>query len=463
MNSNGQDTIAAIATARGPGGIGIVRLSGDEAVSVAARVFFPSTGRPWSWSPVHRRADHGRVLDPRNGQVLDEALALFMAGPRSFTGQDVVELQVHGGAAAPGAVLDAVLLAGARLAEPGEFTRRAFLNGRMDLSAAEAVMEMVSARTRAAALSAAARGAGEMERAARSFLALLSQAAAQVEAALDFPEDVEEAEGGPLAAWLRERVEVPLARVVERSVRREALEEELTVAIVGLPNVGKSSLLNLLAGEDRAIVSEVPGTTRDVVQAAVNLSGLRFVLADTAGFRDTADPVESQGVARSLAMLDRARVALVVTEAFRDLAPKERDLLRLAGQRPVVLAVNKADLLAPGEEGGPGPGGGWTRVLTSARTGQGLEALVTALVLAADAPEVQDALLEGPAANLRQRAALEEALEETRQAARRLEEGASDLAAEHLRESRRALGRVTGETVEPHVLDEIFSRFCVGK
>ncbi|MBW1989473.1 MAG: tRNA uridine-5-carboxymethylaminomethyl(34) synthesis GTPase MnmE, partial [Deltaproteobacteria bacterium] len=396
-----RDTIAAIATARQGAGIGIVRLSGEQALCIARKVFFPGRGR--AWEPADRRMDWGRVVDPATGGVIDECLAVYMRGPRSYTGEDVVELQVHGGRVVLSRVLEAVLFAGAAMAGPGEFTRRAFENGRMDLSRAEAVIELVNARSRAAAEAAAARGAGEISRQAALLSDKLFQASARVEAALDFPEDVGDP-GEELSAFLRKDLAATLASLVKRSRQQESAEEEVAVAIAGLPNVGKSSLLNRLAGEDRAMVSDVPGTTRDVVCAPVFREGIEFVLLDTAGYGKTGGPLEEEGVRRAVSAVGKSRVVLFVTEAGRDLVPEEQELLSLAAGRPVVRCANKADL-CPDAEAPPG----W--VATSALTGQGVDDLARALARAAADAEAGDGLSPYPAANLRQRTAMEETLQ----------------------------------------------------
>jgi tRNA modification GTPase len=439
------DLIAALATAPGAGAVGVVRLSGEGLADCLSKVFS-------SWRALIRKPRTmvlGRLSDPAEGLVLDKALAVFFPGPGSFTGEDCAEIHCHGGATAPRLALEAVLSAGARLARPGEFTQRAFLNGRMSLDQAEAVAELVASQSRAEAALAARHLEGALGGKIAPLSEALKAALADLTAALDFlDEEWTEADNDSLLSRLSE-ISAGLAEAAALGREGRIYREGVRVVLAGPPNAGKSSLFNALLGRDRAMVSSRPGTTRDYLEAGATWSGIRVELVDTAGLRkDGADELESEGQALSMRELARADVAIWLSDLSIPEGPEPPDL-----DGPGLLAIgSKADLATRAPSGA---------LVVSALTGQGLESLKEAVlslagVKAGPGPEV--------APNLRQCRALEEALERVKTAVEALESKmAPDIAAIELRDALSALGLITGETLTEDLLEEVFSRFCLGK
>ncbi|HEY8345806.1 MAG TPA: tRNA uridine-5-carboxymethylaminomethyl(34) synthesis GTPase MnmE [Symbiobacteriaceae bacterium] len=459
MNHLG-DTIAAVATAPVEAGIGVVRISGPEALQVGDRAFRPRRGKPLSQRRSHT-VSYGFVVD-RFGQQVDEALALVMRGPHSYTGEDVVELQCHGGPVAVRKVLQVALEAGARLAEPGEFTRRAFLNGRLDLSQAEAVVEVVRAKTDRALEAAVRQLQGSLGQEIRAIRERLLEIAAQLEAEIDFPELDLETEGrdAVLAGcrWCLERIDGLL-----KGVRRgELLRSGVRVVLAGRPNVGKSSLLNRLVRKERAIVTAIPGTTRDVIEEWVNLEGVPVLYADTAGIRETTDEVERFGVDRSREMLQQADLVLWVVDGEAGLTPEDRAVRRWVPEgRRVIGVINKIDLVPPEQVQAVAASLGEEQVIAvSARSGEGIAELEQAVLREAGALDME----EGFVANERQAEALRRAANSLQAALETAALGfGPDLISVDIRAAWTTLGEITGETVHEELLDQIFSRFCIGK
>lgn len=460
-----EETITAIATSLGEGGIAIVRLSGAEAVAVADRVFAARRGAPLAGRRSHT-VTYGWVLD-ENGGRLDEAVALVMRGPRSFTGEDVVELHVHGGAMPARRTLTQVLRAGARLAEPGEFTKRAFLNERMDLTQAEAVAEIIRAKTDRAMAAAVQHLEGELGRRVRALRDRLLEAAAHLEAEIDFPEldletqTVELVQEG--CRWVLAEVEQLLRGAHEGKILREGFR----VVLAGRPNVGKSSLMNRLLRENRAIVTAVPGTTRDVIEEWINLGGIPVVLSDTAGIRETEDVVERIGVERTLGALQRAELILVLVDVKDGLTAADRDVIQqLPHDTACVGLLNKADQAVSSERmsaaaAGLGEALGGAPVLAlSAETGVGVAELEALIAGKAGVSDQEESLV----VNARQEESLRHAREHLVAALETIAAGfGSDLISVDVRAAWISLGEVTGETVADDLLDQIFSRFCIGK
>jgi tRNA modification GTPase len=451
------DTIAAISTPLGEGGIGIVRLSGPDARTILSRLFRPGLQSPTS--NLHpRRLTYGQIVDPADGSVVDEVLAVYMPAPRTYTREDVVEIQAHGGPVPLRRILELVLRQGARLAEPGEFTVRAFLHGRLDLAQAEAVLDIVRARTEAGLRAAVGQLEGRLSGEVRRVRQALLDVLAYLEASIDFTED--EIPPQDLTPVLREtaaQLEALLARADEGIILRQGVR----TAIVGRPNVGKSSLLNALLRSERAIVTPIPGTTRDTVEESVNLGGVAFVLVDTAGIAETQDVVERLGVERSRQTLAHADLALLVVDGSQPLTDVDREIAALIGDRPAILVVNKCDL--PPVQMGDALLPHAPRVEVSALTGQGLaelEAKMTESVLAGRVVSSDAPLVTNP----RHKAALARALEAVRAAGQAHAEGLpADLVSVHVTTAVHALGEITGETISEELLETIFANFCVGK
>jgi len=449
------DTIAAIGTPPGEGGIGIVRVSGPEAPAILRRLVVP-TRRGRAWAPWRMR--HGHVVDPASGAVVDEVLAVWMAAPHTYTRQDVVEIHAHGGMVALRRVLELSLLAGARLAGPGEFTLRAFLNGRLDLAQAEAVLDVVRAKSRAGLQAAVGQLQGRLSARVGAVRGQLIEALAHLEAAFDFPDD--EIPPCDLPALL-EAAAAELDALLAGAEQGIAYRQGLRTAIIGRPNVGKSSLLNALLRAERAIVTPIPGTTRDTVEENAVVGGIPLVLVDTAGLTDAADPVERLGVERSRAALDTADLVLWVVDGSQPPRPDDRAIATLVDGRRGVLVVNKSDLpRVPGhEELAPG----WRAVPISALTGQGLEGLEQAVlqsVLAGRVEAGEEPLVSRP----RHADALRRAREHVAAAARAHAEGwPGDCVAIDLRAAADALGEITGEAVSEDLVARIFADFCIGK
>ena len=435
------DTIFALASGAGRGAIAVLRLSGPETGAILSRL---AGGKPRP-----RMASLRRLSDPATGEALDQALVLWFPGPASYTGEDSAELHLHGGPAVVTAVGGALAALGARPAEPGEFTRRAFLNGRMDLTAAEGIADLIAAETEAQRRQALRQVDGALARLTSDWAGRLTRLLAHQEAAIEFAEDDLPTDLGDRAragaAVLRAEIETHLAD----GGRGERLREGVVVAILGAPNAGKSSLLNALVGREAAIVSARAGTTRDVVEVRLDLAGVSVTLADTAGLREAGDEIEQEGIRRARRRAEEADLILAV---FATDAVPDDETLAWVGPDALVLA-NKMDL-APA----PATIGGMVPLAVSARSGAGLEALRTALTEATVrlAGAGDAALLTRP----RHRAALTEAATWLAEA-----EAASlpELASEALRAALRALGRLTGQTGVEDILDVVFRDFCIGK
>ena len=457
------DTIAAVATAVGDAGIGIVRMSGPEAVALLWRVFRPGSGPdpvPETTVESHR-VYYGQVIDPSTGERLDEALAICMLAPRSYTREDVVEIHCHGGPLPVRRVLQAVLQAGARLAQPGEFTLRAYLNGRIDLAQAEAVAEVVRSRTdRGLAIAVKGLG-GQLSGQIREIRSRLVRALAYLEATIDFSEDdiPEEDVEGPLRRCLAE-VERLLSTADQGIVARLGVR----VAILGRPNAGKSSLLNALLRTDRAIVTEIPGTTRDTLEETADFSGVPVVLVDTAGLAESSDPVERLGIERSRRAMAEADVCLVVVDGSAPVQAGDREIAQSAAGKPSVIVASKADLRAEADQAElirlvPGA----PVVATSVQTGAGLDDLrhaVVRAVLSGEAVQSDELLVSSP----RHKEVLIRTALHLKDALSCLETGLpADCTASDVRAAIDALGEITGETATEDLLQSIFSHFCVGK
>jgi tRNA modification GTPase len=448
-----QDTIAAVATAIAPaeGSVAIVRMSGLEAEAIARRLFVAPGDQVWE----SHRVLYGHVCDPSSGERVDEALLLLMRAPRSFTRETVVEFHCHGGLICVQRVLELVLASGARRALPGEFSQRAFLNGRLDLTRAEAVSELVTARSRRAAQLAMAGLDGGLQARIASLRERLLDQLAELEARVDFEEDLPPLDGDAVAAELRV-VRLEMVVLVADGHRGQLLRDGLRVAIVGRPNVGKSSLLNRLSRSERAIVTDLPGTTRDLVESELVLEGVPLTLLDTAGIRATSDRVEQIGIERSRSALQAADAVLLLFDLSAGWCPDDEALRQLvpAGV-PLVVVGNKADQLASADRDAVAD------VCISALTGAGQDALVQQLLRRCGHSDPQGVQL---ALNRRQQdLAVAAAASLAASLAAAQQQLPWDFWTIDLRAAVRALGEITGEEVSEAVLDRVFSRFCIGK
>ncbi len=451
------DTIAAVATPGARGGIGIVRISGPEALAVGRRVF-----DGWPSDPTPRYLYHGRIVHPSGGHPLDEALAVWMAAPRSYTGDDTVELHCHGGALNLERILAAVLACGARLAGPGEFTRRAYLNGRIDLTQAEAVLDVLEARCEAGLDAAQAQLAGALRAEVEALRARLTRVRADLEVALDFvDEDVPLIDRAGCVGQLDEAAG-RMRALAQTWAQGRRLREGVLVVVAGPPNAGKSSLFNALVGSRRAIVTTRPGTTRDYLEESLQLGGLPVVLVDTAGLRVGDDEAERIGVERSLDQLRRADVVLCVHDASRAPSAADDQVHELVEPARRIEVHNKLD--RGRAEGWPRPESP-TCVATSATQRQGIDALVAALRQRVARESVEGARGGGiVVTRARHHAALRRGSEAADRAAQALREALPlEVVAAEVQLALEALADLVGETSPDDVLDVIFSEFCIGK
>lgn len=437
------DIIAAIATPPGRGGVGMVRVSGKSLALMAAAI----CGKPL----LPRVAQHSRFLDVAN-QIIDDGLAIFFAAPASFTGEDVLELHAHGSPMVLQALVRRCIELGARHAEPGEFTKRAYLNGKLDLAQAEAVADVIDAATESAARAAVRSLTGEFSSRIKVLQDTIIRLRMFVEATLDFPEEDVEFLEAERAREKLAQTRVALEHVIAEAGRGQLLHDGIRIVLAGEPNVGKSSLLNALAGDEIAIVTPIAGTTRDTVKTRISIKGLPTEVIDTAGLRNTIDPVEALGIERTRAAIRDADLALIIVESD---APVSAALLNeLPATLPHIIVRNKIDLQA--QDAHADAAGVWL----SAKTGDGI-ALLTETI--ADAVGFNYREEGGFMARERHVTALRAALVHINNAAAHLEHIALELFAEELRLAHEALGEITGEFTADDLLGEIFSRFCIGK
>lgn len=452
-------TIAAIATAIVPqqGSVGIVRVSGPEALSIAQTLFQAPGQQSWE----SHRILYGLIQHPQTQQVIDEALLLIMLAPRSYTRENVVEFQCHGGIMAVQQVLQLCLEQGARLAQPGEFTLRAFLNGRLDLTQAESIADLVGARSPQAAQTALAGLQGKLAHPIRQLRATCLDILAEVEARIDFEEDLPPLDETTIQVQVTQ-VLAEVTQILATADRGELLRMGLKVAIVGRPNVGKSSLLNAWSRSDRAIVTELPGTTRDVVESQLVVGGIPIQVLDTAGIRDTEDQVEKIGVQRSRAAAQSADLVLLTVDAQAGWTEADQEIYQQVNHRPLILVLNKIDLVAaplrPIQ-----PDAVSATVQTAAALNQGIDGLEQAILATVQSGKIQAANLD-LAINQRQAEALLRAKLSLQQVQRTIADQLPlDFWTIDLRAAIQALGEILGEDVTESVLDRIFSRFCIGK
>jgi tRNA modification GTPase len=452
-----QDTICAVSTPAGEGGIGIVRMSGNDAVTAAEAVFRPKRRTRLSRAGSNTM-HYGHIVEPSTGEVIDEVIVSVMRAPLSYTREDVIEINCHGGMMPLWRTMRLLIARGARQAEPGEFTKRAFLNGRIDLAQAEAVMDIIRAQTEASHRAANEQLIGGLSRAVHDIRERIVSITAGIEAAVDFSEeDIEASSGGILVEELQDIIRA-VDELLAGAFSGKVLREGYATAIVGRPNVGKSSLLNALLMQDRAIVTEVPGTTRDILEERLNISGILLRVLDTAGIRHTSDIVEQEGVKRSLAAIEAADIVLIVLDGSEKMKDEDRRVLQAAAEKRAVAVINKSDL-GRGLERIDWPK---SQVEVSCRNGKGLSTLRAAIF----------ELMQGGVMPATQAWAVNQrhatALEQTKRSLERaMESSQSALSPEFiaidLRDALDHIGTIVGKTCTEDILQRIFIDFCIGK
>lgn len=462
MANSEQDTIAAISTPVGEGGISIIRVSGDQALDVVSRIF---KGKDLHQVKSHT-INYGHIIDPASGETVDEVMVSVMLAPKTYTKEDVVEINCHGGLLATNRVLQLTLTNGARLAEPGEYTKRAFLNGRLDLSQAEAVMDLIRAKTDKSMKVALNQLDGDLSRLIKALRQDILDVLAQVEVNIDYPEydAVEEMTTKMLkekASEVRQRLETLLQTAKEGKVLRDGL----ATAIIGRPNVGKSSLLNALLHEDKAIVTEVAGTTRDVIEEYVNVAGVPLKLIDTAGIRHTDDTVEKIGVERSKQAIETADLILLLIDSSRPLTEEDRALIEATAQKPRMVIFNKTDLPAQVDlaeltelvNGDP-------VIQTSILEHAGMQELGQAIAHRFFNEGIESNRGAVMVTNARHISLLHQAVDSLNAVLEGIEAGMPvDLVQIDMTDAWNTLGEITGQTYQDELLDQLFSQFCLGK
>jgi tRNA modification GTPase len=453
-----QDTICAVSTPPGAGGIGIIRISGREAISIASTVFRPRRNEKFGTEPSHSLV-YGHVVDPASGETVDEVLVSVMRAPATYTREDVVEMNCHGGMMPLWRTMSLLLAAGARQAEPGEFTKRAFLNGRIDLAQAEAVMDIIQSKTELSHRAANEQILGGLSKEIAELRDQMVSLIASVEASIDFPEDdIEMGTEQSLAAGVNGLL-MSVDRLISTYACGRILRDGFATAIVGKPNVGKSSLLNALLKQNRAIVTEIPGTTRDVLEEYLNIAGVPLKILDTAGIRHSHDLVEQEGVRRSLAAIESADIVLVVLDGSQPLCVEDRRVLDEVREKNAILIINKADLPRDLEKLDVPR----NQVSLSCHTGEGLD-ILKAMISDLVKQGVVNSREHAWAVNRRHKTALEQTRESLQKAIGSITSNLSpEFIAMDLRGALDSLGLIIGTTYTEDILERIFNDFCIGK
>jgi tRNA modification GTPase len=459
------DTIAAVSTPLGEGGIGIVRLSGSDAISIIDRLFVS----PREKHLYERRSHtiiHGFIKDPSSLDRIDEVLVTVMKAPATYTREDIIEIGCHGGIIPLRRILGLVLAGGARLAEPGEFTKRAFLNGRIDLSQAEAVIDVIRAGTEQAGRIALRQLEGRLSAEITALRDRVSELCALIEAYIDFPEeDVEMPEMSGISTSM-EDILVRLSALSLSFDKGRLYREGVAMAIVGKPNVGKSSLLNALLNKDRAIVTELPGTTRDIIEESLNIDGLPVRIMDTAGIREAHDLAEAEGVKRSLAAIEGADIILAVFDAGRPIDKADRQVIERVKNKKAITVMNKWDIMDPGFDKADVALNVHPGVKISALTSEGIDILKEKIAdaLLSKTVTTQERNADMLITNVRHKLLVDSAIESLGNAAETLvKREPLEVTALFLRESLNSLGEIVGVVTTDDILNKIFSEFCIGK
>lgn len=455
------DTIAAIATSQGESGISIIRVSGKDSIKIANGIFSPKNGRDL-FDMKSYTMRYGNIINPKNKEVIDEVIVSFMKGPRSFTAEDVIEINCHGGIIAANSILEEVIKAGARLAEPGEFTKRAFLNGRIDLSQAEAVIDIINAKTQLSMKSAIMQSEGKVSKKVKDLREKMLEVIAHIEATVDYPEDdLEEITSEEVSNTLK-NITNELEKILNTANEGKILKEGLDTVIVGKPNVGKSSLLNALLDESRAIVTEVPGTTRDIIEEYINIDGIPIKIIDTAGIRETEDIVEKIGVEKTRKKIEEADLIILMLDSSEDLTNEDMEIIDFIKDKKYIVLLNKSDIKNDIDRKFVEKLNSEFIIETSAKTGEGIQILKKSIKELFFNGEVSAKDIY--VSNQRQKEAFLRAKENIDSAINILQEALSiDLASIDIRNAWTNLGEITGDTLSENIIDKIFKEFCIGK
>ena len=467
-------TIAAIATPTGRGGIGIIKVSGKDAFSIAEAIFqkfapvidvSKKKSAPLFSSLKSHHLYHGHIVDKEKGRVLDEVLLSVMIAPHTYTKEDVVEINTHSGPVVLASILELVLKHGAKLAEPGEFTKRAYLNGRIDLTQAEAVIDIINSKTEKALEIATSHITGGLKTKIESIRSALLDILVETEAAIDFLDDTGEIlDSGRIIKILKRRVVDALKALIEKYENEHVLRDGLKMVVVGRPNVGKSSLMNRLIQEDRAIVTPIPGTTRDLIEETLNIHGIPVIIADTAGLHETDDPVEVIGIEKAQKYIRDSDLVLFMVDASDPLTDEDYNIYKSIRNKRLILVINKSDLVEDDFE--PAVPDSWRfvpRIKISALYGKGVEdlkKLIVNLSIGEYGLEAKNTIIP----NLRHKISLERSLQLCVAAIEEIRKQTSfEFVAIDIREAMDGLGEIIGDTAKEDVIDQIFSRFCIGK
>lgn len=466
------DTIAAISTPPGEGGVGIIRISGEDSFRIAERIFRPRKQK--NWLSQNYKMHYGHVVDPGSGSVIDEVLLSVMKAPHTYTRENVVEINCHGGIVPLREAFRAVLAAGARLADPGEFTKRAFINGRIDLTQAESVIDVIRSKTEASLKVAISQLGGGLSDKIRKIQDRILAILAELEVSIDFPEDDMDLKSKSEISLNAGEIIRDLDSLIESAGRGRVYREGIRTVIAGRPNVGKSSLLNVLLGRERAIVTEIPGTTRDVIEETINIKGIPLVLADTAGLRETNDLVEKIGVEKTREFMAGADLVLFMVEAGKGVTEDDRDLLKKLEIKKTILIVNKIDLAGKmfpakcSRQNVPGKKetfeyGDMPTVEISALKGQGINILedrIEEVITGGGVISPESIIIS----NARHEEILARARDHLEEFLKSMEDGLPpDILSIDVKDAFEALGEITGSSVTEDLLDHIFSQFCIGK
>ncbi len=456
------DTIAAIATPIGEGGVAIIRISGENALKIASKIFKPKNDYDINNMKTYTMK-YGNVLDLESKEIIDEVILSYMKAPSSYTGENVVEINCHGGVVSTSSVLNQIIRAGARLAEPGEFTKRAFLNGRIDLSQAEAVMDIITAKTELSMKSAMLQSSGALSKSITELRKYLLNVLASIEYAVDFTEDDEDIIDDNLLNEIKDGINktiIKAKKLLSNADEGKIIRDGLNVVIVGKPNVGKSSLLNALLREKRAIVTDVPGTTRDVIEEYINLEGIPIRITDTAGIRHTEDIVEKIGVEKSKEKLEEADLIILMLDISRDINEDDQIIIDKIKDKKYIALLNKVDLDMKISQDILSQLN--NKISISAKTGEGINCLKDEIKKLFFNGEIDSESLI--ISNTRHKQALYKAVENCDLALNKINSNEYlDLISIYITAAMKALGEITGEELEEDLLNKIFSEFCVGK